>query len=123
MQPAPGRAAFRKAHAGLTGRWRETKFGQRVGNINRQDKVVAVLDLFSESRPLWPPDELMQELGYQTWRAVLRPRRIAVRVGVKRARSAPSFRRRLVLDVLLEDRQRGAAARHDVDRDQNTGLR
>jgi DNA-binding IclR family transcriptional regulator len=31
---------------------------------NRQDRVLAVLDLFSESRPLWAPDELMRELGY-----------------------------------------------------------
>jgi len=35
-----------------------------VGKINRQDKVLAVLDLFSKSRPLWTSDELMQELGY-----------------------------------------------------------
>ncbi len=26
--------------------------------------MLAVLDLFSESRPLWTPDELMRELGY-----------------------------------------------------------
>ena len=44
------------------------------------------------------------ETLYRTWRAVLRPRRVAVRVGVKRARSVPSLRRRLLLDVLLEDR-------------------
>ncbi|WP_024508214.1 IclR family transcriptional regulator [Bradyrhizobium sp. ARR65] len=31
---------------------------------NSQDRVLAVLDLFSESRPLWTPDELMRELGY-----------------------------------------------------------
>ena len=37
---------------------------EEVGKINRQDRVLAVLDLFSESRPLWTPDELMRELGY-----------------------------------------------------------
>ncbi|CCE08777.1 Transcriptional regulator, IclR family protein [Bradyrhizobium sp. STM 3843] len=31
---------------------------------NSQDRVLAVLDLFSESRPLWTPEELMRELGY-----------------------------------------------------------
>jgi DNA-binding IclR family transcriptional regulator len=31
---------------------------------NSQDRVLALLDLFSESRPLWTPDELMHELGY-----------------------------------------------------------
>jgi DNA-binding IclR family transcriptional regulator len=31
---------------------------------NSQDRVLALLDLFSESRPLWTPDELMRELGY-----------------------------------------------------------
>jgi len=35
-----------------------------VGKINRRDKVLAVLDLFSDSRPLWTPDELRLELGY-----------------------------------------------------------
>jgi DNA-binding IclR family transcriptional regulator len=35
-----------------------------VGKANRQDRVLAVLDLFSESRPLWSPEELMRELGY-----------------------------------------------------------
>jgi DNA-binding IclR family transcriptional regulator len=35
-----------------------------VGKDNRQDRVLAVLDLFSESRPLWSPEELMRELGY-----------------------------------------------------------
>ena len=35
-----------------------------MGKINRRDKVLAVLDLFSGSRPLWTPDELMLELGY-----------------------------------------------------------
>jgi DNA-binding IclR family transcriptional regulator len=37
---------------------------EKVGKTNRQDRVLAVLDLFSESRPLWSPDELMRELGY-----------------------------------------------------------
>jgi DNA-binding IclR family transcriptional regulator len=31
---------------------------------NSQDRLLALLDLFSESRPLWTPDELMRELGY-----------------------------------------------------------
>jgi DNA-binding IclR family transcriptional regulator len=31
---------------------------------NSQDRVLAVLDLFTEARPQWSPDELMQELGY-----------------------------------------------------------
>jgi DNA-binding IclR family transcriptional regulator len=35
-----------------------------VRKTNSQDRVLAVLDLFSESRPLWTPDELMRELGY-----------------------------------------------------------
>ncbi len=35
-----------------------------VGKTNSQDRVLAVLDLFSESRPLWTSDELMRELGY-----------------------------------------------------------
>ncbi|MDU1691650.1 MAG: helix-turn-helix domain-containing protein, partial [Bradyrhizobium sp.] len=29
-----------------------------------QDRLLAVLDLFSEQRPHWTPDELMRELGY-----------------------------------------------------------
>ena len=43
-------------------------------------------------------DDLVQ--AYQTWRAVLRPRRVAPGWGVKRAR-IPDFRRRLLLDVCL----------------------
>ena len=35
-----------------------------MGKINRRDKVLAVLDLFSDSRPLRTPDELRLELGY-----------------------------------------------------------
>ncbi|WP_407176411.1 IclR family transcriptional regulator [Bradyrhizobium sp. STM 3562] len=35
-----------------------------MGKTNSQDRVLAVLDLFSESRPLWTSDELMRELGY-----------------------------------------------------------
>jgi DNA-binding IclR family transcriptional regulator len=31
---------------------------------NRRDKVLAVLDLFTESHPLWSPEELMGKLGY-----------------------------------------------------------
>lgn len=31
---------------------------------NSQDRLLALLDLFSESRPLWTLDELMRELGY-----------------------------------------------------------
>jgi DNA-binding IclR family transcriptional regulator len=31
---------------------------------NSQDRVLAVLDLFTEARPQWSPDELMKELGY-----------------------------------------------------------
>jgi DNA-binding IclR family transcriptional regulator len=31
---------------------------------NSQDRLLALLDLFSASRPLWTPDELMRELGY-----------------------------------------------------------
>jgi DNA-binding IclR family transcriptional regulator len=31
---------------------------------NSQDRLLALLDLFSLSRPLWTPDELMRELGY-----------------------------------------------------------
>ena len=31
---------------------------------NSQDRLLALLDLFSVSRPLWTPDELMRELGY-----------------------------------------------------------
>src|SRR5437763_258119 len=38
--------------------------GQQLKKTNSQDRVLAVLDLFSESRPLWTPDELMRELGY-----------------------------------------------------------
>jgi len=36
----------------------------KSGKINSQDRALAVLDLFSEDRPLWAPDELMRELGY-----------------------------------------------------------
>jgi DNA-binding IclR family transcriptional regulator len=35
-----------------------------VGKTNRRGKVLAVLDLFSDSRLLWTPDELRLELGY-----------------------------------------------------------
>ena len=35
-----------------------------MGKTNSQDRVLAVLELFSETRPLWTPDELMRELGY-----------------------------------------------------------
>ncbi|HLG84219.1 MAG TPA: IclR family transcriptional regulator [Bradyrhizobium sp.] len=35
-----------------------------MGKTNRPDKVLAVLDLFSETHPLWTPEELMRELGY-----------------------------------------------------------
>ena len=35
-----------------------------MGKINRRDKVLAVLDLFSDSRLLWTPDELRLVLGY-----------------------------------------------------------
>jgi DNA-binding IclR family transcriptional regulator len=35
-----------------------------VQKQKRQDRVLAVLDLFSEARPLWTPEELMGELGY-----------------------------------------------------------
>jgi DNA-binding IclR family transcriptional regulator len=35
-----------------------------VGKRNSQDRVLATLELFSETRPLWTPDELMRELGY-----------------------------------------------------------
>jgi DNA-binding IclR family transcriptional regulator len=35
-----------------------------VKKINSQDRVLSVLDLFSESRPLWTPEDLMRELGY-----------------------------------------------------------
>jgi len=38
--------------------------GQQLKKTNSQDRVLALLDLFSESRPLWTPDELMRELGY-----------------------------------------------------------
>ncbi|MBR0849738.1 IclR family transcriptional regulator [Bradyrhizobium diazoefficiens] len=31
---------------------------------NSQDRVLALLDLFTEARPQWSPDELMAELGY-----------------------------------------------------------
>jgi DNA-binding IclR family transcriptional regulator len=31
---------------------------------NSQDRVLALLDLFTEARPQWSPDELMTELGY-----------------------------------------------------------
>src|SRR3569833_364788 len=31
---------------------------------NSQHRLLALLDLFSLSRPLWTPDELMRELGY-----------------------------------------------------------
>jgi DNA-binding IclR family transcriptional regulator len=37
---------------------------QQAETTNSRDRVLAVLDLFSESRPLWTPDELMRELGY-----------------------------------------------------------
>lgn len=37
---------------------------EAVGKTNRPDKVLAVLDLFSEARPLWTPEELMATLGY-----------------------------------------------------------
>lgn len=37
---------------------------QEAETTNSRDRVLAVLDLFSESRPLWTPDELMRELGY-----------------------------------------------------------
>lgn len=35
-----------------------------MGKTNSQDRVLAVLNLFSEDRPLWTPEELMRELGY-----------------------------------------------------------
>jgi DNA-binding IclR family transcriptional regulator len=38
--------------------------GRQLKKTNSQDRVLALLDLFSESRPLWTPDELMRELGY-----------------------------------------------------------
>ncbi|WP_316213505.1 MULTISPECIES: IclR family transcriptional regulator [unclassified Bradyrhizobium] len=37
---------------------------QALKKTNSQDRVLALLDLFSESRPLWTPEELMRELGY-----------------------------------------------------------
>jgi DNA-binding IclR family transcriptional regulator len=37
---------------------------QEAETTNSRDRVLAVLDLFSEDRPLWTPDELMRELGY-----------------------------------------------------------
>src|SRR5260370_19079399 len=43
---------------------RSRRMGGEVGKTNSQDRVLAVLDLFSESRPLWTPEELMGELGY-----------------------------------------------------------
>lgn len=38
--------------------------GQSLKRTNSQDRLLALLDLFSESRPLWTLDELMRELGY-----------------------------------------------------------
>jgi DNA-binding IclR family transcriptional regulator len=38
--------------------------GRQLKKTNSQDRLLALLDLFSESRPLWTPDELMRELGY-----------------------------------------------------------
>jgi hypothetical protein len=35
-----------------------------AGKINRRDKVLAVRDLFSDSRLLWTPDQLRLVLGY-----------------------------------------------------------
>jgi len=35
-----------------------------VKKAKSQDRLLAVLDLFSEQRPHWTPDELMRELGY-----------------------------------------------------------
>jgi len=37
---------------------------QPLKKANSQDRVLAVLDLFSEQHPRWTPDELMRELGY-----------------------------------------------------------
>ena len=38
--------------------------GRQLKKTNSQDRLLAMLDLFSESRPFWTPDELMRELGY-----------------------------------------------------------
>jgi DNA-binding IclR family transcriptional regulator len=38
--------------------------GRQLKKTNSQDRLLALLDLFSENRPLWTPDELMRELGY-----------------------------------------------------------
>jgi len=38
--------------------------GRKLKKTNSQDRGLALLDVFSESRPLWTPDELMRELGY-----------------------------------------------------------
>src|ERR1700760_2715267 len=38
--------------------------GRQLKKTNSQDRLLALLDLFTESRPLWTPDELMRELGY-----------------------------------------------------------
>jgi DNA-binding IclR family transcriptional regulator len=40
------------------------RIGLTVGKTNSPDRVLAVLELFSEGRPLWTPEELMRELGY-----------------------------------------------------------
>jgi DNA-binding IclR family transcriptional regulator len=38
--------------------------GRQLKKTNSHDRLLALLDLFSERRPLWTPDELMRELGY-----------------------------------------------------------
>ena len=40
------------------------RLDQPLKKANSQDRVLAVLDLFSEQHPRWTPDELMRELGY-----------------------------------------------------------
>ncbi|MGY3615202.1 DNA-binding IclR family transcriptional regulator [Bradyrhizobium sp. USDA 10063] len=53
----------RKRGRAVSGRHDVGTDGQ-VGKRNSQDRVLGVLELFSEARPLWTPDELMGELGY-----------------------------------------------------------
>jgi len=36
----------------------------KLVKANSQERVLAVLDLFTEARPQWSPEELMKELGY-----------------------------------------------------------
>jgi len=50
----------KRSEHGQTRNWIEPK----LVKANSQDRVLALLDLFTDARPQWSPEELMKELGY-----------------------------------------------------------